>query len=141
MDSGSATRVRTMLMVLLALLAIGIPAGVGMAAPGGSGGARVQQHYCEARNGAVIIQRGTATCVTDGTSYAVASGANAYAGATNNSTAIANGVRSTALAENNSIAREWHQECGWRRGLCHRDRDRDAKHGEGGRHMRISYRE
>ena len=94
--------------ILLFLGAFSTPA---LAAPGGG-------HYCEARDGVVIVQRGRATCSADAGSYALAIGKNANSRADSGGTAIANGKGSTATAHighaeaigKNSVARavDWH---------------------------------
>lgn len=83
-------RILTLLSAVLLLL--GTLATPVLAGPGG------RAHYCEAANGVVLVQRGTARCSASAGSYARASGKNAEARGDSGGTAIAEGNESMATA-------------------------------------------
>ena len=87
------------LATLLALVMGSAMAGSSLAGPG-----RGRSHVCISVHGVVIEQRGDATCFSDATSEARASGKGSHAVATNDSVASASGRESEALAENESKA-------------------------------------
>jgi hypothetical protein len=57
-----------------------------------------EKHYCESRNNVLIVRKGQAKCVTDGTSFAKASGRGSMAEAYDGGEATAVGDRSYARA-------------------------------------------